>query len=310
MDLTRLARAQQGVVSREQALTSGMTPAQIKWRLARGDWKAIHRGVYLTNSGKVEWKARARAALLRCGSGSALALESAAHLWGLERAAPRTITVAVPRQRHRSPVDGVEIVRRIRVDPVNAGGLPATGLAVTVIDLADRRSCSVDSAVALAARACQTHFVDGHALLQELESRARHRLRRQLRLALWEVAGGAESLPETWFDRRVRARHGMPVFERQVQQPDRTRTDLTNADYRVNVEIDGRLWHAGDRFHLDRKRDRRAAGRGEITLRVTPLELDQTPCEVAGELALVLRQRGWTGQAVRCSAACPVHAAS
>ncbi|GAA1185608.1 hypothetical protein GCM10009584_29560 [Ornithinimicrobium humiphilum] len=193
---------------------------------------------------------------------------------------------------------------------MNAGGLPATGLAVTVIDLADRQSCSADAAVALAARACQTHFVDGHTLLHELESRARHRLRHQLRLALWEVADGAESLPETWFEGRVRAPHGIPPFARQAKQPDRTRTDLRSAEFRVNVEIDGRLWHAGERFHHDRRRDRRAAGRGEITLRVTPLELDQTPCEVASDLALALRQRGWTGRPHRCSPSCPVQAVS
>ena len=103
-------------------------------------------------------------------------------------------------------------------------------------------------------------------------------------------ARGAESLPETWFESRVRAPHGIPLLERQAQQPDRTRTDLKNAEFRINVEIDGRLWHAGHRFHLDRRRDRRAAGRGELTLRTTPLELDQTPCEVAGDLAHALRQ--------------------
>ncbi|GGK71785.1 hypothetical protein GCM10011509_20470 [Ornithinimicrobium pekingense] len=70
------------------------------------------------------------------------------------------------------------------------------------------------------------------------------------------------------------------------------------------MEIDGRLWHAGERFHVDRRRDRRAAGRGEVTLRVTPLELDNQPCEVAGELALALRHRGWAGRARPCSEGC------
>lgn len=306
MDLDRLARRQQGVVSRAQALAAGMTAAQVRWRLRRGDWQVIHRGVYLTNSGTTDWRARARAALLRCGPGSVLVLRSASHLWRLERTAPSVIAVGVPHDRHPEAVDGVVVLRRRGLDPVQVDGLPVSRPAATVIDIADRPDCSVDDAVALAARACQERSVDAAALLRELESRSRHRLRQELRLALWEVGDGAESLPETWFESRVRRPHGLPAFERQVGETDRSRTDLKNRRFATNVEIDGRLWHAGERFHLDRQRDRRAAGRGEVTLRVTPLELDRVPCDVARDIGRALRHRGWTARPTPCSASCPV----
>lgn len=306
MDLERLARRQHGVVSRVQALASGMTEAQVRWRLSRGDWQVLHRGVYLTNTGRADWKARAQAAVLRCGVDTVLTLGSAAYLWRLEKAAPSRITVAVPFHRHPEPLPGVDVARRRGVEPVRVDGLPVTRLAATVVDIANQPGCTVDQAVALAARACQERALEASTLLRELETRGRHRLRRQLRLAFGEVGTGAESLPETWFESRVRKPHGLPGFERQAVEPDGTRTDLQNATFRTNVEIDGRLWHAGERFHLDRQRDRRAAGRGELTLRVTPLELDRTPCQVAGELAAALRQRGWRDLPRRCSDSCPV----
>jgi hypothetical protein len=310
MDLQHLARRQHGVVSRSQALACGMTSAQVRWRLRRGDWVRIHDGVYLTNSGAVGWSARAQAALLRCGPGSVLALGSAAHVWRLTRTPPQAVTVAVPSARHPAPVPGVVVVRRRRLEPVVVDGLPVTRLATTVLDLADAPGCSVDDAVALAARACQERSADAVSLLREMESRARHRLRRELRLALVEVADGAESLPEMQFRRRVVRPHGLPAFEGQVIEGDGSRTDLKSRAFGVNVEVDGRLWHAGERFHLDRRRDRHAAGRGEVTLRVTPLELDQIPCEVAWELALVLRQRGWAGSPRPCGEGCAVRVSS
>ncbi|WP_122262961.1 type IV toxin-antitoxin system AbiEi family antitoxin domain-containing protein [Ornithinimicrobium cerasi] len=306
MDLARLARRQQGVVTRAQALDAGLSAATIRWRLERRDWTVVHPGVYLLSNGAPDWRALARAALLRCGAGSVLALTSAAYLWRLERTPPSVITVAVPASRHPETPGGVIVVRRRRLDAVQVDGLPVTRLATTVLDVADRFGCSADDAVALAARACQERSLDAGSLLRELEGRARHRLRRQLLLALWEVGDGAESLPETWFRDRVERPHGLPPFERQVTEPDRTRSDLRNRTFRTIVEIDGRLWHAGERFHLDRKRDRAAAGRGEVTLRVTPLELDQIPCEVARDVALTLERRGWSGQPKACSAGCPL----
>ena len=308
MDLDRVARRQQGVVSRAQALEAGLSPGQVRWRLQRGRWRAIHPGVYLTNNGTVDWPSRARAALLRCGRGSVLILSAACYLWRLERTPPAVVTVGVPTDRHPEPADGLVVVRRRRLEPVTVDGLPVTRLPVTVLDMADRPGCSVDDAVALAARACQERAVDAAALRRELDGRRRHQHRRELRLAFAEVGNGAESLPETTFETTVRRPHGLPAFERQVVEDDGSRTDLKNREFGTNVEIDGRLWHAGERFHLDRRRDRRAVGRGEVTLRVAPVEMVTSPCEVARDLALALRHRGWVGPPRPCGPGCAVGA--
>lgn len=305
MDLRGTARRQHGVVSRPQALAAGLTLKQVRWRVDSGDWQRVHRGVYLTHTGTLTWHSRAWAGLLWCGSGSVLVLEAAAHLWRLERVAPAVITIGVCSGRHPRPVAGVRAVQRRRLTSTSVDGLPVTRLAQTVIDLADRPGRSLPDAIALAARACQQRTVDERALLAELQARGRHRHRRELRLALGEIGEGAESLPEVWFTTRVQRPHGLPAFDRQGVEDDGTRTDLKNSAFAVNVEVDGRLWHAGERFHTDRRRDRRAAARGEVTLRATYLDLDQRPCELAVDVGRVLQHRGWRGPVVACSPTCP-----
>jgi very-short-patch-repair endonuclease len=305
MRIETLARRQGGVVTWDQALQHGMTPKQIRWRLDRGDWRRIHRGVYLTHTGPVTWRVRAWAALLRCGDGSVLILESAAHVWRLG-GEPRTITVGVPSGRHPAAAQGMRPVQRKRLTRGIVDGFPVTHLAQTVIDLADRPGSSLDEVVALAARACQQRTVTEAALVAELRSRKRHRFRRELLLACGEIGEGAESLPEVWFVTRVQRPHGLPVFERQLVAAGGKRTDLRNRRYGVILEVDGQLWHAGDRFHTDRRRDRRAAGRGDVPLRASFLELNTIPCEVAAEIGQVLLQRGWPGPMHPCSPTCPV----
>ena len=49
--LRNLARQQQGVVSRSQALRAGLSADMIKFRLRGGWWRPLHRGVYLTFTG-------------------------------------------------------------------------------------------------------------------------------------------------------------------------------------------------------------------------------------------------------------------
>lgn len=294
------ARRQSGVLTRGQALAAGLTAHQVRWRIEQGSWRTLHRGVYLTNAGVVTWSARAWAALLWAGPGGVLALEAAARVWRLQPDEPRIITVGVPAGHGTRTADGVRTVQRGRLASQRVDGLPVTRAAQTVLDLADRPGCSLDDAVALAARACHLGRATAQTLLADLRARGRHRHRAGLELALGEIGVGAESLPEVWFVTRVQRPHGLPEFERQTIETTGTRTDLKNATFGLNIEIDGRAWHAGERFHTDRHRDLLAVGRGEVTVRVTFQDLDTGPCRLAADLARALRARGWQGTARRC----------
>lgn len=300
-----LARRQHGVLTRAQALAGGMTPKAVVWRVRSGDWQVLHRGIYLTHTGQITWPSRAWAALLRCGDGSALVLDAAAYVWRLQPRPPQVISVGVPDGHRKRPYDGIRVVQRTRLRVREVDGFPVTTLAQTVVDVADRPGMSVDDAVAFAARACQQRQLLPETLVAELQERGRHRMRRELLLACGEIGDGAESLPEVWFVTRVQRPHGLPAFERQVRSAG-TRMDLRNGRYRVTVEVDGELFH-GARFHVDRRRDRRSAARGDIPLRVSFLELDKIPCEVAVEIGQVLMQQGWPGPVLPCSPTCPAH---
>ncbi|NUO90774.1 MAG: hypothetical protein HOQ18_08115, partial [Dermatophilaceae bacterium] len=77
------------------------------------------------------------------------------------------------------------------------------------------------------------------------------------------------------------------------------------------AEIDGRLGHGGwlD-VQRDGRRDRAATVAGRTTLRCYWTDLVPTACELALEVAQVLRAKGWEGRPRGCHSACPVGAAA
>ncbi|MCK0113351.1 hypothetical protein MWU75_14470 [Ornithinimicrobium sp. F0845] len=83
------------------------------------------------------------------------------------------------------------------------------------------------------------------------------------------------------------------------------RCDLRNRALGIRIEGDGVAWHGGDRFHEDRRRDRQAAARGEMTLRVT-WDAAEDPCQVALDVASTMAHRGWDGVPTPCSPACDI----
>ena len=78
--LRNLAWQQDGVVSRPQALRAGLSADMIKFRVKRGWWQPVHRGVYQTFTGTPGRSAQLWAALLGAGPGAVLSHETAAEL--------------------------------------------------------------------------------------------------------------------------------------------------------------------------------------------------------------------------------------
>lgn len=282
-----------------------MTSDAVRWRLKDGAWRRLHPGVYLTFTGPIPWHTRASAAILRCGPDSALILDSAAFLWGMTLEEPEVVTVGVPLRRHPRPGAGMTVVRRRRLSTTRIGTLRVTRAAQTIVDLADLPDRTIQDAVGYAARAAQRKIVTEARLLAELAERARHRNRRELQLACGVLGDGAESVAELLFVTRVQRAHQLPVFAQQVRTTDSgTRADFRHPELRVIVEIDGWLWHGGERFHTDRQRDRQAAARGEVTVRASWLDVHSEPCELAYDLWQICRHRGWDTPFRRCSPTC------
>lgn len=309
MDWTTRSRRQHGVISRVQALESGLTDSAIQHHLATRRWQRLHRGVYLTHTGDVSWHARAVAAVLRSGRDAVLSLGAAAYLWGLQERPPAVIPVAVPADRAVVRAVGTRVRRRRRLSVARIRQLPVTSAAQTVVDLADERGCGADHAVALAARVVQLGHCTAADLAAELSQRRAHRHRAVLGAALDDIGSGIESVAEHHYVRDVERAHGLPTFVRQSRvSPGEgmDRRDFESLEHGVIVEIDGARWHAGTVVQDDRRRDRRAAADGKVTLRAGWGDVTQRPCEVAVDVALTLRQRGWLGRPTPCSPRCAI----
>ncbi|MCE0486028.1 type IV toxin-antitoxin system AbiEi family antitoxin domain-containing protein [Ornithinimicrobium sediminis] len=304
-----LARRQHGVISRAQALECGLTDSAILHRVTTGRWQRLHRGVYLTHSGDISWHARACAAVLRSGRDAVLALGAAAYLWGLQERPPSVIPVAVPVDRAVVRAVGTRVRRRRHLDTATLRGLPVTSAAQTVVDLAGEPGCRADHAVALVARVVQLRRCTADDLMHELEGRRAHRHRVVLRAALGDVASGVESVAEHRYARDVERAHGLPTFVRQSRVcpgEGLDRRDFECLEFGVVVEVDGGRWHTGTVIQADRRRDRGTAADGKVTLRAGWDDVTQRPCEVAVDVALTLRQRGWLDRPKPCSARCAI----
>jgi hypothetical protein len=76
----------------------------------------------------------------------------------------------------------------------------------------------------------------------------------------------------------------------------------------VAVEADGQAAHPDAARWSDAARNNAAAAGGVVTLRYPYSDLAARPCEVAAEVAAVLRRRGWDGLPRACRSSCPVTA--
>ena len=290
-----------------QANLCGVSRRGVAHRLQVGWWQQLERGVYITTNGEPSWRARTVAALLLVGRGAVLTLVGAAHLHGLEDATPRFIVVAVPPDRRVRSRELIRVRQRALPNTALVDGIRVTSVEDTVLDLADTRG--LDSAVGLAARAVRLRSTTADGLAGALRVRRDHRWRNALLLALGDIDAGAESTLEVGFIDGVVRCHGLP--EPLTQVPDAiagawVRRDFEWDEYRVIAEVDGELGHAGEGMRRDRARDRRSARTGRLTVRACWVDVMHMGCELALDLALTLRSRGWLDHPKPCGPTCPL----
>lgn len=306
--LQALAAHQHALLTREQCLAAGMSARALDWKVASGRWARVHEGVVLTSPGREDWFTTAVAALLCVDSGgpaayAALCGRSAAYLWGLERNPPALIELVVPYRRAVTAPDGASVRRSMRWDDlVHEMAYPwRTTVPATVLEVATDGSEA--DALSLVARAVQKELTTPAELRQEIVARGGHRHSRLLKPALADVADGMESGAELLFVRNVERPHGLPRSRPQTPSvAGRVRRhDFGYDRFRLLVEVDGRLGHElwADRVR-DGQRDRQVLTEDRVTIRVFWPDVAITPCSTAGEIALILRSRGWSGTVRPC----------
>jgi very-short-patch-repair endonuclease len=297
-----------GVISRLQALDFGLSRDSIRGRLRAGSWRQLQRGVYATFTGQPSREATLWAALLRSGASAVLSHQTAAELDGLTERISPAIHVTVPTtQRIRGAPDLV-IHRSSRIAIARHPALlpPRTRIEETVIDLTQTAAGS-DEAFHWLSRACGSRLTTASRLQVALSQRKQVRHRNELITGLTAIADGVHSSLEYRYVRSVERPHELPMAHRQAKiTMGRARWYLDNLyeDFGVAVELDGHAAHLVHDRWRDVHRDNALTRAGIITLRYSWTDITQRACEVAAEIGMVLRSRGWTGRPCPCGPRC------
>lgn len=271
-DLRYLARRQYGVVSRTQAMRTGLSAGMIKFRIRSGRWQQLHLGVYATFTGAPGRGARLWAALLAAGPGAVLSYETAAELQGLADKPVSPVHVTVPHGRHIVAPEGVCLHRSDRALAAAQAGTypPRTTVEETVLDLT-QVARTFDDVCGWVTRAIARELTDETRLHAAMTKRERLRWRADLHEVLEAAVTGDHSVLEFRYHRDVERAHGLPEPGRQVPF----------------TAKDGRR------------------GRQQ-SLRYGWTAVTKHPCATAAEVIEVLRNHGWRGRPRPCSPGCPV----
>ncbi len=289
--LAVLAQRQAHTLSREQALSVGVTDPVIARWVREGRLRQVTRGIYAVADGG--WLQLAWAGLLLGGPGAVLGMAAAAHLYGLLPEPPREVSVFIGmRQVARDPR-----WRFRRAWREGVGQPSRTTPAETIVDLAGE--LSPDGIAALVATAVGKGLVQPEEVLDVLARRERHRCRAVLSEILGDVAAGSRSALEVRYARDVERAHRLPPSERQAGPAQRL-TDAWYRAYGLIVELDGRAYHEGAAAWNDLHRDNLHRLHEVVTLRYAWVHVATTPCLVAREVAEALRLGGWTGEMAAC----------
>jgi hypothetical protein len=305
-----LARMQDGVISRKQALSFGLSPDAID-RLVRAErWQRLHRGVYLISGGRTARESLLWAAVRRAGPGAALCHETAAELFGFADRPSRLIHVAIPKERHISPMSGVVVHRASRLaDAIHPSLMPPrTRLEETVLDLVGGAT-RFETALGLTCCVCQRGLTTVPLIIAAMDKRARLRWRSELVTALNDIGTGVHSVLEYRYLHRVERPHGLPTAVRQAKvDANGSNRYLDNLydGYALCVELDGLQAHPDEQRWHDLRRVNAITEQGNTVLRYGWIDVDRHSCETALQVGTVLQHQGWLGTLLPCAPACAV----
>jgi len=298
--LSELAAHQHGVVSRQQMRKLGWGDRAIDHAVAAGRLHRIFRNVYAVGHPRLTSHGRLMAAALACGQGAVVSHRSAASLLRLIDEGPVVIDVIAPPSRGRK-IDGIRFhrVRPPRLDERGTvDGVPCTSPARTLVDLAGTvGSWTLGSAFE---RAGQRRVLDIAAIEASIDPRRRGM---KSLLGLIDKWRGAAPLIKTRGKLKspleakvlpLLAQRELPppLFNAPVQIAEgRIEVDFLWPDYRFVLEADSRDFHATHiAFERDRWRDRELLRAGYTALRVTSLQAEKEPEDIAATIAARIGQ--------------------
>jgi hypothetical protein len=283
----RLAGLQGGVIDRAQLLACGISASKIK-RLERAGWLIVLLpGVYALGHLAITPRGRLVAALLYGGYGSALSHSSSAYQWRLIDKAPSAVHVSTTRRRR--PVQGVELHQRTSIVAAVRDGLPVTGPAQALMEIATQCT-DYEMRKALA-------NADYHGLLNSSELRqvmgrghpGSANLRRALSRHMPELATTLSPFEDMFL--LLCERHGVPLPTPNGEVGP-YRPDALWEEAKLVVELDGGANHSSPtQRRIDAERDMYLRANGYLVLRYTYWQIERQAPAVAAEILEALAAR-------------------
>ena len=287
----QVARRQDGVFTRRQALAEGATPAQVRRRVANGRWLRVVGDGFVLAGTMVTARRRVTSAALTWPD-AVVCLRAAAQLHGYPVDDGAEVDVIVPARRtgrrglitHELRLEAAEIVRR--------GNARVTSPRRTLFDCLGRLPGPESDA--LAAWAIARGLLDRYDLAQDLGRRPRWWGNARRRQAVADHRDGAIGPAERRLHRLLR-RAGIagwtgnaPIFDhgRIV-----ARADVLFAAAGLVIEVDGEAYHGRGRFQADRTRQNALVAAGYTVLRFTWSDLVDRPDQVLHQIRTVLAAR-------------------
>ncbi|MGX6606919.1 type IV toxin-antitoxin system AbiEi family antitoxin domain-containing protein [Micromonosporaceae bacterium Da 78-11] len=309
--LEEISLRQGGIVTRAQALHSGLTRDAVRFRLRSGRWQRLSSGTYATFTGEVPRSAWRWAAVLGAGDGAVLSHRSAAEELKLADQGRGAIHVTIPLTRRIAAPPGVVVHRSAHLaERRHPSRLPPqTRVEETVLDLAIA-SRSDDEAMAWIASACSGRLTTPDRVARALRRRQRVARRRELAALVGDAAIGCWSVLEWHYLRDVERAHGLPTA---IRQDERSRSggsyfdDVFYAGLGLRLELDGRAAHPAEARWRDFRRDNAAVEAGDAVLRYGAADIRDRPCEIAAQVAEVLRHNGWPDLEHPCGPTCDIY---
>ncbi|WP_071287483.1 type IV toxin-antitoxin system AbiEi family antitoxin domain-containing protein [Mycolicibacterium llatzerense] len=280
-------RRHDGIITRAQALTAGISDDAISRRVRSGHWLRCAPGVFFVDDRPFSDAARIRSAVWSYGPTATASGLAAAWWLGVTHYPPEKVEVTVPKVSNHRKRDGIRIRRRdlLSQDTIERGGLRVTALPLTVIEAAARRG----GGAKLMDTALQRHVELKHLWDAHLRNKGRHGSP-AARILLMSAEDGARSEAERLLVKLLRRnkitgwKANFPVAGYKV--------DVVFPAARLAIEVDGWAFHSSaDDFENDRKRQNIISLLGYQVLRFTWLDLTEYPDRVLTEIRNALRFR-------------------
>lgn len=288
--LRALAQAQDGVITRQQALESGLSKAAIRHALAANDpWRKIIAGVYATFTGPWQDRHRVRAALLHAGEQAMVTGAYACRAYGMQyvpRKIRDVIELLVPANVRRAPVE-IASIRRVKSLPParTLRGIPSAPPERAALD-ACRDVKSQREVRAVLCEVVQRQLTNPARLAEEFGGMDRRGMA-LARRAIDDVLAGCRSAPECELRDVIRTSAVLdePVWNQPLPDDESLVPDGYYGEVRLALEVDSAEHHGfGDGPELTEQRRARFASLGWRVVPISPRRIRQDPKAVLAEI--------------------------